>query len=116
MRTVPLREVAVVIRSKNAGPYELTLDVLFPGEALYRRVRDAGIFTRETVAALYRVPVESVLQVVHYEPAFAVKATLARPLVSGALGESDVYGAQQHAPLLDMQIPEEIVRPGGSPP
>ncbi len=112
MKTVRLREVARVIRSKNAGPFELTLDVIFPGEALYRRVRDARVFTPATVAALYRLPVERVLKVVHYDPAFAVKATLARPLPSGALGESDVYGAQQHAPVLDMEIPEEIVLGG----
>jgi hypothetical protein len=110
MTTVPLREVARVIRSKNAGPYELTLDVLFADEALYRRIREARIFTAEAIAALYRLPVSAVLKVVHYDPALAVKATIARPRPSGALGESDVYGAQQHAPMLDMPIPEELVR------
>lgn len=108
MRTVRLREVARVIRSKNAGPYELTLDVIFPDEATYRRVREARLFTPESIAALYRLPVSQVLKVVHYDPAFAVKATLARPLPSGALGESDVYGAQQHAPLLDLELPAEV--------
>lgn len=110
MTTVPLREVATVIRSKNAGPYELTLDVLFADEALYRRIREARIFTAEIIAELYRVPIRAVLKVVHYDPALAVKATIARPMPSGALGESDVYGAQQHAPMLDMPIPEELVR------
>ena len=111
MRAVPLREVARVIRSKNAGPFELTLDVLFPTEGLYRRVRDARLFTPASIAALYGVPEASVLKVVHYEPALAVKATLVRPFPSGAIGESDVYGAQQHAPLLEMQVPEELVDP-----
>jgi Domain of unknown function (DUF4387) len=106
MRTVRLREVAKVIRSKNSGPYELTLDVLFPTEAVYRRVKEAKIFTPAAVAALYRIPVEQVLKVVHYDPALAVKATIVRPLVSGAVGETDVYGAQQHAPLLDLELPE----------
>jgi hypothetical protein len=110
MKTVPLRQVALVIRSKNAGPFELTLDVLFGDEALYRRVRDASVFTAASIAALYHVPISAVLKVVHYDPALAVKMTLARPLASGALGESDVYGAQQHAPLLDLDIPEELVR------
>lgn len=112
MSGVRLRDVAKVVRSKNSGPFELSLDVLFPDAELYRRVRDAGVFSRESVAALYRVPVERVLKVVHYDPAFAVKATLVRPVVSGALGETDVYGAQQHAPLLDLEIPERIVRGG----
>lgn len=112
MRTIRLRDVAKVIRSKNSGPFELTLDVLFPDEATYRRVRDARIFTPSAIAALYGIPVERVLKVVHYEPAFAVKATIVRPLVSGAIGETDVYGAQQHAPLLDMEIPEDVATSG----
>lgn len=114
MSGVPLREVAKVVRSKNSGPYELTLDVLFPDAEIYRRVRDARVFTREAVAALYRIPVEQVVKLVHYDPAFAVKATLVRPLVSGALGETDVYGAQQHAPLLGLELPERLVRGGGA--
>jgi hypothetical protein len=37
---------------------------------------------------------------VFFEEACAVKATIVRPVVSGDPGETDVYGAQQHAPLL----------------
>ena len=33
----PLKDVARVIRSKNAGPTKLTLDVLFDNEAGFRR-------------------------------------------------------------------------------
>ena len=113
MRTVPLAEVARVVRSKNAGPFELTLDVIFPSEPLYRRIREARLFTREAIADLYRVPVAHVLRVVHYDPALAIKATLVRPLASGAVGETDVYGAQQHAPLLELRIPEELVQEEG---
>ncbi|MBI5068273.1 MAG: DUF4387 domain-containing protein [Deltaproteobacteria bacterium] len=109
MSTVRLREVAQVIRSKNAGPYELTLDVMFPTEQLYARIRDAGVFSARAMAALYRVPEASILKVVHYDPARAVKVTMVRPLVSGAVGETDVYGAQQHAPLLDLEIPAALV-------
>jgi hypothetical protein len=109
MSKVRLREVAQVIRSKNAGPFELTLDVLFPTQALYARIRDAGVFNAPAMAALYRVPEAAILKVVHYDPARAVKVTMVRPLVSGAIGESDVYGAQQHAPLLDMEIPAALL-------
>jgi Domain of unknown function (DUF4387) len=111
---VRLRDLARVIRSKNSGPYELTLDVIFPTEAVYRRIRDARVFTPDSVAALYRIPVDRVLKVVHYDPALAVKATIVRSLVSGAIGETDVYGAQQHAPLLDMEIPEGAAGPATS--
>jgi hypothetical protein len=50
------------------------------------------------------VPVESVV-FTEYPPAFAYKATIERRIPSGAVGDTDVYGAQQHAPLLDVEIP-----------
>lgn len=37
---------------------------------------------------------------IYFDPAKAVKVTIKRPIPSGALGEVDVYGAQQHAPLV----------------
>jgi len=40
-----------------------------------------------------------VVDIIEFEPAFAVKVTLKRPWASGAVGETDVYGAQQHVPL-----------------
>jgi hypothetical protein len=31
--------------------------------------------------------------------------TFERRIASGAIGDTDVYGPQQHAPLLDIEIP-----------
>ena len=98
---VRLTDVAKVIRSKNAGPFELTLDIIFREQTVYDLVRERTPFTREIVAALYRIPVEEILSVIHFDPAKAVKITMLRRLPSGAPGETVVYGAQQHAPLLD---------------
>lgn len=100
-----LRELASVVRSKNAGPFELTFDILFGDPATYRRVKASGAVTAERVAALYNVPVSQVLAVIHYDPGFAIKITLKRPLPSGDPGETDVYGCQQHVPLLDLEVP-----------
>jgi hypothetical protein len=100
----PITEVARVIRSKNSGPFELTLDILFKHESDYRVVRDKKQVTPELIAGLYRIPLEDVLSVVYFDPAMAVKATFRRPIPSGAPGDSDVYGAQQHAPLLSLEF------------
>ena len=99
-----LADLASVIRSKNAGPFEVTLDIIFPDRDTYERVKATGWFTRERLAALYRVPVDDVYDVVFFDPALAVKATLARQRPQGSIGETDTYGAQQHAPLLDVEI------------
>ena len=94
-----LKDVAAVVRSKNAGPYELTLDVLLRSEEMFRKMRDAEVINKKTIAELYSLREEDVLSIIYFPNALAIKATIVRPLPSGALGERDVYGAQQHAPL-----------------
>ncbi len=103
--SVPLQELAQVIRSKNAGPFEITFDVMFTDPEVYTRVRDSGALTRERVRELYRVPDEDITCCMFFEPALAFKFTLVRHGDQGGVGERDTFGAQQHAPLLDIPIP-----------
>ncbi len=100
-----LPDLATVIRSKNAGPFELTFDILFSDPYDYQRVVRSGQLSAESFASLYGIVLDDVLSVIEFEPALAIKITIKRSRSSGALGESDVYGAQQHAPLLQLDIP-----------
>ncbi len=104
-KTKKISELARVIRSKNAGPFELTFDIIFKDEQIYERVKNSGVFSRELFAELYRIPVEKVLNFCLFDQARAIKATIARSVSSGTAGDSDVFGAQQHAPLLEIEIP-----------
>ena len=99
-----LKDVATVIRSKNAGPFELTLDVLIREEETFEKMRAANTINEQVIAELYKIPVEDVLGIVYFPNARAIKATIVRPLASGAMGERDVYGAQQHAPLVNFEF------------
>ena len=63
-----------------------------------------GVINAALIAKLYGVA-ESAVVFTESPPAFAWKATIERRIPSGAVGDTDVYGAQQHAPLLDVQIP-----------
>jgi hypothetical protein len=101
---VKLRDIAKACKSKNAGPFELTLDIMFDDAATFEKVRASGVITPALIARLYNVPASSVV-FTEYPPAFAWKATIERRIPSGAVGDTDVYGAQQHAPLLDVEIP-----------
>ena len=98
-----LTDAANIIRSKNSGPYELTLDILFKSRAEYERAIRANAISEERVCALYRIGPEKIIGIVNFAPANAIKITIARPMCSGDLGETDVYGAQQHAPLLSIE-------------
>jgi hypothetical protein len=99
-----IRDIAKACKSKNAGPFELTIDVVFDKREMYERVRATGVLKPELFARLYNVEPGDVL-FTEYPAGFAFKATLPRLVPSGDIGDTDVYGAQQHAPLLDVEIP-----------
>ena len=99
-----LRDMASVIRSKNAGPFELTLDVLLKDDETFELLRKANVINAKTVAELYKIPESDVIGIVYFPNARAIKATIVRPMASGALGERDVYGAQQHGPLMSFEF------------
>lgn len=103
-----LIDLAAVLRSKNAGPLWLTLDVMFSDEATYRMVLRSGSLTKEAVARLYGVRAENV-QIIPYEIVQSIKVTLPRRCVSGDVTDTDIYGCQQHIPLANLPIAEETL-------
>ncbi|TVR51094.1 MAG: DUF4387 domain-containing protein [Spirochaetaceae bacterium] len=104
-----LVEMAKVIRSKNSGPFKLTLDIIFDSADEYRSIKASGQVTRELIAGLYGIETALIAEIIFFDPASAIKVVLPRPVVSGGPGDTDVYGAQQHAPLLALsfEIEEE---------
>ena len=99
-----LADLARLIRSKNAGPFELTFDIMFEDEARYRRVKASGALTREAVSQRYGLPPDQV-KFFYCDNALAVKATIPRPAIQGDLYDSDGHGGQQYAPLMEIDIP-----------
>jgi Domain of unknown function (DUF4387) len=95
-----LKDVATLVRSKNAGPFWLTLDIMFGDADSYRRSVEQDIVTRERVAAVFQLPVETVSVFTH-DVAQAIKVSFPRPVSSGSPRDSDVFGGQQYAPVLD---------------
>jgi len=101
---VKLLDIASVIRSKNSGPYELTLDIIFRERKWYERIKQAKVIHRGLISQIYGIPEEEVLEIIEFDPAGAIKINLKRPTVSGEIGDTDIYGAQQHAPLLGIEF------------
>ena len=99
-----LMDVAQVIRSKNSGPFELTFDIIFRTQEDFEDFTSRKILCPELLCKLYPITEDQVLGIIEFPQAKAVKATIVRPWASGAIGERDVYGAQQHAPLMELEI------------
>lgn len=104
-----LWELARLVRAKNAGPFMLTFDILFSDAETYEQVKRSGVLNRELFARLYRVPEDQVLFFEH-DRALAIKASIPRPVASGDPEDTDVFGGQQHGPLVDLDIP--LAAPG----
>ena len=97
-----LQDFAQVVRSKNAGPRRFTLDVILD-DADYRRAVQSGALTSEKIAPLYGVAANAVT-VINYPLGRAIKIVVPRKIMSGDPGDRDVYGAQQHTPLLEVEL------------
>jgi hypothetical protein len=100
-----LGALAKELSSKNAGNFHLAFDIVFDEPGTYRRVKDSGVISHQSVAALYGIPASDVLDIIYFEAGNAIKVTMRRLRPSGDPGETDVFGAQQYPPLLEMEIP-----------
>jgi Domain of unknown function (DUF4387) len=100
-----LVELATTIRSKNAGVDHITFDVICRDRRNFERVRDSGALNKIAVARLFGIDEARVTDFVVFEPANAIKFTIRRQKPSGGMGETDLFGSQQYAPLFDIEIP-----------
>ena len=99
-----LADVTKIVRSKNAGPFTVTIDILFDNRKYYEIVRDSHVLNAQLFADLYKVPIEKV-QFFEFDAASAFKAAFPRRIPSGSPTDSDIYGSQQHALILDVEVP-----------
>lgn len=100
-----LVDIAKVLRSKNSGPFEITLDIIFDEINKYERVERSGKINKKIIAELYNLKPSDITQLVFFKKGLGIKITFNRKISSGTCGDRDVYGAQQHAPLFDILIP-----------
>jgi Domain of unknown function (DUF4387) len=99
-----LADLAKTIRSKNAGTDKITFDIIFREKATYDMVKRSGTLTPSSVCALLNVDPQRLTDFVEYDPAYAIKFTILRLRPSGSPGDGDIFGAQQYAPFLDVEI------------
>lgn len=99
-----LYELAKVFRSKNAGPFELTIDILFDNKEIYYRVKKSDVINSDSVARAYNIDKKNIRYIIFFDKALGIKITMFRTVSSGSAGDRDVYGSQQHTPLMNLKI------------
>jgi len=98
-----LGDIAKLIRSKNAGPFELTIDIMFESETDYNRVKRSNVLTSELISSLYKTKIDDI-RTEYFDPAWSIKISIPRPQTSGSLKDGDIFGGQQYGPLVDVEI------------
>ena len=99
-----LYDLATTVRSKNAGPFRLTIDLVLADVDAFERVLAAEALRPARIAALCGVPAEQV-RVIPFERILTIKVAMPRPgASSGAPADRDVYGCGQHFPLAGVEV------------
>ncbi|GJD03441.1 caib baif family enzyme [Colletotrichum higginsianum] len=109
-----LSDISRVLRSKNAGPYEITMDVMFESQAVFEAVEASGLLSPANVAEALCVGPEDIVWSGFFAPALAFKVTIPRfragkMASAGSFMENDIHGSQQHLGLSVMKLPPGLV-------
>jgi Domain of unknown function (DUF4387) len=94
-----LGDLALEVRSKNAGPFWMTIEAFMADDRTYRIADE--LITAELISELYHVPPASV-QVFRIPDLRVVKVSFPRPLIQGSLHDRDMHAGQHHVPLANI--------------
>lgn len=98
-----LRDVAQYVRSKNAGPFWVTLEIFCGSPEAYEKIQSSENITVKQVAKLYKVKEESVHE--FYLPDIhVIKYSFPRRFPSGYRYENDMHYGQQYRIIEEMEI------------
>jgi hypothetical protein len=100
-----LDELVLKVRSKNAGPFWLTIDIFCGSAEVFEKVSRA--LTLERVAGLYGQPAENVKRF-EIPDLNVLKFSFPRPAVQGSRFDRDMHGAQAANILADLELDETI--------
>jgi hypothetical protein len=98
-----LQSLVAKVRSKNAGPFWVTVDVFCGDAARFAHV--CRTLETAAVAALYQQPAQ-MLKRYDIADLFVVKFSFPRPVVQGSFSDRDMHGAQWATLLAEMEISE----------
>jgi hypothetical protein len=97
-------QIAEQVRSKNAGPFWITLDVFLHTEDDYRALLATGVISKERIAELYQVDGREV-QIYRVPQLRVIKISFPRAVPAGSFEDRDQHAGQQHVPLASLSLP-----------
>ena len=83
MKTKNICDLARTVRSKNAGSFMITLEIIFDERAVYEKVKAIGAVDQDAIAKAYNLPKDGILDFMYFDPGMGIKANIRRPFPSG---------------------------------
>jgi hypothetical protein len=105
-------QLAEHVRSKNAGPYWITLDVFLHTDDDYRALLATDVISKERIAELYQVDARDV-QIYRVPQLRVIKISFPRAVPAGSFEDRDQHAGQQHVPLASLALPTRPSDPVG---
>ena len=99
-----IADLAHEVRSKNAGPFWVTMELFMKDAAGYALVADESFVNERLVADLYGVEVATI-QLFRIPSLNVVKISFPRPVSQGSLRDRDMHAGQHHVPLALVEVP-----------
>jgi len=97
-------DLALEVRSKNAGPFWVTMEVFLRDAAGYAIVADPAFLDAPVIARLYGVAADQI-QIFRIPGLSVVKISFPRPVAQGSLRDRDIHAGQHHVPLALLPLP-----------
>ena len=99
-----LIDADAIVLSKFVVPFRFTLVLIFYIKEQFEQMKASGAWNRENLSKLCKIDLKDIDECLVYEPAMAFKCTYQRPISSGAFGDNDIYGSQQHVSLYSFEF------------
>ncbi|MDR1100531.1 MAG: DUF4387 domain-containing protein [Treponema sp.] len=98
-----VEDIAKYVRSKNAGPFWVTIEIFCDTDEAYKRITGSPNLRGEKVAELYGAD-SSLIKVFEIENLRVKKYSFPRPLPSGHKYENDMHYGQQYIRLAEIEV------------
>lgn len=91
------------IRSKNAGPFWVTVDLFFNDKESFDKVANSANLSEQVFAEIYRIPPEQV-RIFKLESILVIKVSFPRQQPQGGPYECDMHAGQQYVMLTNVKL------------
>jgi hypothetical protein len=100
---ITLRDYALYVRSKNAGPFWMTFEIFLKNKEDYDKLAGMSVVTPELISKLYGTPADQV-QILFCDNINIIKISIPRPVSQGSPEDKDIHAGQQSVFLANVEL------------